>query len=202
MREPGRWQRAKRTFRPLRMGSVGGRQVTCGKNIRKEDAEMAKAFNCLTQLDPDWSPVCTLNGTPKTEYSKYRKIKVLVDSGAAENVIPPDLPPDYQVVEGEGKKQNVKYITADGNELSNLGEMDVPFRTREGYKCGIKFQICDVHRPLLSLTALTARGNRVNFHENGGSIKSQDGKQTIHFTRENGVYILTLYVPPFQGPGA
>ena len=62
MREPGRWQRAKRTFRPLRMGSVGGRQVTYGKNMRKEDAEMAKALNCLTQLDPGWSPVCTLNG--------------------------------------------------------------------------------------------------------------------------------------------
>ena len=30
-------------------------------------------------------------GTPKTEYQKYRKIQILVDSGAAENVLPPRL---------------------------------------------------------------------------------------------------------------
>ena len=143
-----------------------------------------------------------MNGTPKAEFSKFKKIKVLVDSGAAENVLPPDLLPDYQVKEGEAKKSNVKYTTADGNELSNLGELDVPFRTREGYRCGIKFQICDVHRPLLSVTALTARGNKVHFYENGGTIKSQDGKQTIQFDREDGVCVLTMYVPPFQGPGA
>ena len=31
MREPGKWQRAKRPFRPLRMGSVAGKPVTLGK---------------------------------------------------------------------------------------------------------------------------------------------------------------------------
>ena len=93
----------------------------------------------------------------------------------------------------------MKYTTADGNELSNLGECDVPFRTREGYKCGIKFQICDVHRPLLSVTALTARGNQVHFYENGGYIKSQDGKQTIQFARENeSTYSLCTF-PLFRG---
>ena len=93
-------------------------------------------------------------------------------------------------------------MTADGNEIPNLGELDLPFRTFEGHKCGIKFQVCDVLRPLLSVSALAARGNKVDFTEEGGCIQSQDGKQCIHFQKQDGVYVLEMYVPPFHRPGA
>ena len=93
-------------------------------------------------------------------------------------------------------------MTADGNEIPNLGELSMPFRTMEGHKCGIKFQLADVKRPLLSVAAMTKRGNRVSFHENGGTIVSQDGKRKIDFQKQHGVYVLTVYVPPFQGQGA
>ena len=89
-------------------------------------------------------------------------------------------------------------MAADGNEIPNLGEIDLPFRTYEGHKCGIKFQLADVKRPLLSVTALTAKGNKVSFHSTGGTIVSQDGKQRIDFKKQQGVYILEVYVPPFQ----
>ena len=117
-------------------------------------------------------------------------------------MIPPWLLPDYTITEGEATRQKVKYTTADGNIISNLGELSVPFRTREGHKCGVTFQVCDVARPLLSVTALTVKGNRVVFEENGGKIIGPGGKQTIEFTKRDGVYILDVYVPPFHGPGA
>ena len=107
--------------------------------------------------------LCTIRGTPKPQFSKCRKIQILIDSGVAENVVPPDLLPDYEVREGEARKNGVKYITAGGNEIPNLGELDLPFRTMEGHKCGIKFQLADVKRPLLSVTALTGTGDRVTF---------------------------------------
>ena len=139
--------------------------------------------------------------SPRLNFEKYRKVKVLVDSGAAENVVPPDFFPDYNIEEGEPKRKQIKYTTADGNELCNLGEINLPFLTREGYKCGVKFQVCDDQRPLLSVSALTARGNDVDFGKTGGRITSQDGKQQIHFTREDGFYILEMYVPPFTRQG-
>ena len=140
-------------------------------------------------------------GEDKPEYEKERTIKVLVDSGAAENVIPPGLLPDFEIKEGEARRNNVRYTTADGNELPNLGEIQLPFRTKEGHKCGVLFQVCDVSRPLLSVTALTAKGNTVAFNEQGGTIVAKDGKK-MHFKKESGVYVLEMYVAPFTGPGA
>ena len=163
---------------------------------------MRRDMNCFVPLDPEWTPICSIKGTPKPDYQKYRKIQILVDSGAAENVLPPDLLPDYAVEEGEARKNGVRYMTADGNEIPNLGELNMPFRIFEGHKCGIKFQLADVKRPQLSVTNLIAKGNRVSFHEQGGTITSQDGKQTIKFKQMNGVYVFEVYVPPFQGPGA
>ena len=146
-------------------------------------------MNCFVPLDEDWTPICAIKAKPKPEFDKYRKIQILVDSGAAENVLPPDLFPGMEVREGEAKRNQVKYMTADGNEIPNLGELDLAFRTFEGHKCGIRFQLADVKRPLLSVTALTSKGNTVTFNESGGTIVSQDGKQRIEFQRQQGVYI-------------
>ena len=123
-----------------------------------------RPISCFVPLDPEWNPICAIKGTPKADYQKYRKVQILVDSGAAENVLPPDLLPDYEIQEGEAKKNGVRYMTADGNEIPNLGELDLPFRTLEGHKCGIKFQMADVKRPFSSVTSLTTNGNRVVPH--------------------------------------
>ena len=146
--------------------------------------------------------LCPVGPCVEPRYRKFRKVQILVDSGAAENVLPPDLLPEYEVHEGDAKKNGVRYMTADGNEIPNLGELDLPFRTFEGHKCGIKFQLADVKRPLLSVAAFTSKGNKVSFHSMGGTIVSQDGKQRIDFKKQQGVYILEVYVPPFQGQGA
>lgn len=99
----------------------------------------------------------------------------------------------------QSKKSDTPPLT--GMSYRTSANLTSRFRTREGYECGIKFQVCDVHRPLLSVSALTARGNKVKFHETGGAITSQEGKQEIKFAREGGVYVLTMYIPSFQGPG-
>ena len=95
----------------------------------------------------------------------------------------------------------MQYTTADGNVISNLGEPNVPFRIREGHTCGETFQVCDVARPLLSVAALTEKGNTVTFGDEGGRIIGPDGKQTIEFAKRDGVYVLDAYVPPFHGQG-
>ena len=165
---------------------------------------MQRKINCFVALGPDWKPVFSVRdmfqGKVKPEYEKLRTIKVLVDSGAAENVIPPGLLPDFEIKEGEAKRNNVRHTTVDGNELPNLGEICLPFRTKEGHKCGVTFQVCDVSRPLLSVTAFTAKGNVVAFHDHGGTITGKDGKK-MSFRKESGVYILEMYVAPFPGPG-
>ena len=62
-------------------------------------------------------------------------------------------------------------------------------------------QVADVRRPLLSVIAITSKGNTVAFDEAGGVIASQDGKMSLRFQRREGVYVLDLWVPPFAGQG-
>ena len=126
---------------------------------------------------------------------------MLVDSGAAANVIPVGLLEDYDVVEGDGKKAGVVYMTADGGEIPNLGEQRVDFKTHEGHEGAIDFQVADVKRPLLSVTAVTKRGNKVTFDESGGTITNPSGDRRIRFHRRAGVYVLDLWVLPFRRQG-
>ena len=65
----------------------------------------------------------------------------------------------------------------------------------------MNFQVADVQRPLISVTALASKGNTVNFHDKGGVITNVKTKRSIKFTRRRGVYVLDIAVPPFQGPG-
>ena len=124
-----------------------------------------------------------------------------MDSGAAAHVIPLGLLDDHPVKEGEAKREGVVYMAADGGEIPNLGEQNVTFRTFEGYPGAVDFQVADVQRPLLSATALTQKGSKVEFNGKGGSICSPDGKRKINFQRRGGVYVLDLFVPPFQRQG-
>ena len=108
-------------------------------------------------------------------------------------MIPPGLLPDFEIQEGEARRNNARYTSADGNDLPNLDEIQLPFRTKEGHKCGVLFQVCDVSRPLLSVTALTAKGNTVAFNEHGGTVVGKDGKK-MNSKKERGVCVLEKYV--------
>ena len=116
-------------------------------------------------------------------------------------MIPKDAITDYTILDGWARKNGVIYSTADGGELPNLGEQQLSFRTHEGHNCGVTFQVADVKRPLLSVTALTSKGNRVSFDSSGGTITNASGDRVIRFNRRRGVYILDIYVAPFQGQG-
>ena len=132
----------------------------------------------------------------KKQYSDYRQIEVLVDTGAAESVIPPSCLPGHTIHQNSASLAGEKYITADGHEIPNRGEQHVAFRTDEGHKCGLKFQVTDVTKPLLSVTQLASTGHTVSFDDKGGKIVHRGTGRTIGFARRGGLYVLQLWVEP------
>ena len=56
---------------------------------------------------------------------------IAVDSGAAENAVPPRSFPDYQVEDGGPKRTQTNHITVDGNEFCNMEEVELPCVTRK-----------------------------------------------------------------------
>jgi hypothetical protein len=84
--------------------------------------------------------------------------------------------------------------------VPNLGELDVQFLTNEGYASEIPFQLADIERPLIAVSALTKAGNTVELYETGGLIH-RSGK-TTNIERRGGTYILRMWVAedfPRQG---
>ena len=132
----------------------------------------------------------------KDEFRGYRKMEVMVDSGAAATVIPERLLPDHPVRSGEASRRGVHYLAADGGRIPNLGEIDIKFVTREGHRSNLTFQAADVSKPILSVHDLTMAGNDVSFNPAGGVIRhKKTGRQTA-FRKVGGVYILEVLVAP------
>ena len=66
-----------------------------------------------------------------------------------------------------------------------------------------KAQVTDVHRPLMSVSRICDRGNRVVFDSQGGYIELLTTGEKIHVRRDHNVYRLQVEVPEpgFAGQG-
>ena len=73
-----------------------------------------------------------------------------------------------------------------------MGEQRAKAFTEQGEPAEVLFQIVDVSKPLVSVSAICERGNRVIFGRSGGIIQNlRTGSQTP-FLRENGAYVLSV----------
>jgi len=123
-----------------------------------------------------------------------RLVEAVVDSGAADPVVPPDLFPG-KVKPSAMSRTGRRYTGPDGSRIPNLGEMDAMFDVDEGYRCGLRVQVANVQRPLISVTYLTKAGNKVVLGENGGEIINEKTGRKVKIQRKGGVYVLRMWVP-------
>ena len=138
----------------------------------------------------------------KPEFAQHSRVDILVDAGAAASVLPTNALQGYVAESGPAKRAGVKYVTADGGVIPNVGEVSLPFIARGGIKCRTLFQVADVSKPLLAVTKLTKAGFEVTFGEHGGKITPKDGRgKPLEFAKKGGVYILSVLVPPFRRQG-
>ena len=56
------------------------------------------------------------------------------------------------------------------------------------------FQIADVSKPLVSVSAICERGNRVVFGRGGGFILNLESGEQTPFFRQNGIYVLEMWL--------
>ena len=73
--------------------------------------------------------------------------------------------------------------------------------TVDGLETSVLFQLCDVTRPLLSVSAICDYGNRVVFGRGGGIIYNLDTGLEIPFSRQGGIYSIGLWVREKGGGG-
>jgi hypothetical protein len=121
-------------------------------------------------------------------------IDFTVDSGAADTVADKCIAPECPVVPSAGSMKGVKYVAAAGKVISNEGEKNVTTQTAEGHVCGIKIQIAQVNKALLSVSKICDAGHEVIFTQAGGRIVHQETGQVMNFRRVDGVYRLRVKI--------
>ena len=164
-------------------------------------------------LQPLWKPsqggaLCPLQRPVESVVGgrQYKCIEAVVDSGAEETVAPRGAFPG-PARPSAMSRAGACYRTASGVPVPNLGELDVQFFTNEGFAAEIPFQLADIERPLIAVSALAKAGNVVELHAKGGRITHHTGKVT-NLERRGGTYVLRMWVPaeeaatPFHRQGA
>ena len=91
------------------------------------------------------------------------------------------------------------YRVANGEEIDNLGEKRFVAHmvTTEGGDSGgkgITAQICNVHRPLMSVKKICKAGYRIIFDDEGSYVEDKATGETMRVTEEDGEYIMDVWV--------
>jgi len=147
-----------------------------------------------------------LIGAVSSETRGGKIVEAVVDSGAVHSVAPPGCFPGA-VTPSPWSRTGRGYRAANGTGIKNLGQVNVPFNTREGHRCQIPFQVAEVEQPLLSVAHLTAAGNICELGHTDGRIVNVASGRSIALERRGGVYIMKMFLPdaapqPFGWQGA
>ena len=86
------------------------------------------------------------------------------------------------------------FRAAGGAEIPNLGMKALTAMTEEGHKRGMKWTVCDVRRPLISVAKVVEAGNDVFLESKNPRIVNLKTKQVTKLKKKGGVYVLDLWV--------
>ena len=84
---------------------------------------------------------------------------------------------------------------ANGDRIANLGEQIFTGMTEaEGLLRTVKAQVCEVSKPLMSVSRLVNAGNTVVFAPGGAHIYNAESEEYIQLVEKHGMYNLRLWV--------
>ena len=101
----------------------------------------------------------------------WEEFEFIVDSGASETVIGPQMVNSAEAKASRGSKSCVRYEIANGVRIDNLGEKKFMATSKEGVSRTVTAQVCEVNKGLMSVHKLVAHGNRVVFEKKGSYIE-------------------------------
>ena len=163
---------------------------SCGgtQSIENVSSEGGKGMQImlLETVEPD-----TLNAL---EDPTWEEIELAVDSGATETVIGENILKSIDLTEGMAYKRGVKYEVANGIRIPNLGEKKFIGVTENGMAREITAQVCEVNKPLLSVSKIVAAGNRVVFDPDGSYIEDTESGEKVWLTNQGGMYMIKMWV--------
>ena len=124
----------------------------------------------------------------------WEEVDLVVDSGASETVVGPEMIRSAALHTGNMAKRGVEYEVADGSRIQNQGEKKFRGITDEEGAVDITAQVCDVNKGLLSVGRMVDLGQRVVFDKAGSYIEDCKTGEKMWMKEERGLYVLKLWV--------
>ena len=143
----------------------------------------------------------TLGGTLSMtkESDAWQQLIITVDSGASESVAPGSAATNVPVEESLGSRSGVTDEVANGEIIDNQGQKNCVIKARGGStEQLLAFQVCEVHKPLLSVSKLLSVGKAVVFHPDWSYIEDLVTGEKIDLVQKDGLFELHCWVRPEQ----
>ena len=121
-----------------------------------------------------------LVNTEEGEEWKLMPRPLVIDSGAAETVMPTDWFTGHELKETEESRGGQFYVCAGGKEIPNYGERTLTLSTLDWSSIrNMTFQVTDVTKALGSVSKIVANGNKVVLDGSGSFHREQKIKRKI-----------------------
>ena len=172
------------------------------KNVDSKDVSkiLAEADKKINSVEKDVNLLTKhiaegINNLAKNEWQKFPE-KLIIDSGAAETVMPSHWIENYKMNESAGSKEGVFYLTASGEPIYNEGEKTLMLMNEYGQARKMTFQCAKTTKALGSVSKICANGNRVVFDDEGSYIENKVTGEKLWLEQSEGVYHLNMQVAP------
>ena len=122
----------------------------------------------------------------------WEKMTLTVDSGASDTVVPPGYCSWSTIFHTE--KVGTEYEVANGCVVHKVGERRCTMKVDEKIgELSIVFQVVDVHKPLLAVSSITAKGHKVIIADEDHHILLASGHKPP-LRNVNGVFELDVWI--------
>ena len=106
----------------------------------------------------------------------------MVDTGAAEIVMPRSMFPEIGIRQTERSKNGTGFTGPGGENIKNCGQQVMSVRTPEGFVRKSTWQVADVRRPLVSASHIIKLGaicSLAHHEQEEGEINAQKGRECV-----------------------
>jgi hypothetical protein len=126
------------------------------------------------------------------------KVWFMVDSGCGKSASPSSLAPNVEVRPSAASRRGTEFTTANGARIKAQGEKSVKVELLSGLPCSLRFEICEISKPLLSVADLNDKKVGVWFGPDDAALYLADGS-VQPLERHGGTFWLCAWVEPGQG---
>ena len=122
---------------------------------------------------------------------RWVKVRVTMDSGAAGHVMPVATFPRVKL---KRKTSPKKFVAANGEQIRDLGEKNMPFKTNEGIQRCMTFRSASVVKPIISMQNVVRGGNIVVLDKKNPPIRNIRDGTMIKLDVNNGVHTMDMWI--------